>query len=177
MSVAGWMDGCLAGWLAWLLFHCTRALYVTIFFNRIKYQPLKDAIIIFLFIMKQTTRSGGSLAPPSLLLLCFFYSFKQQPALQRVHDVCLFCGTLKSTYYIQCSHLFTGRRQRQNFIICVHMRDAFKPLLNKLPYIFIIHKFAWELTGHRIEEKLSFFIIPQETNMILESIRSTYQLC
>jgi hypothetical protein len=72
MSVAGWMDGCLAGWLAWLLFHCTRALYVTIFFNRIKYQPLKDAIIIFLFIMKQTTRSGGSLAPPSLLLLCFF---------------------------------------------------------------------------------------------------------
>jgi hypothetical protein len=73
--MAAWLAG-----LAWLLFHCTRALYVTIFFNRIKYQPLKDAIIIFLFIMKQTTRSGGSLAPPSLLLLCvFFYSFKQQP--------------------------------------------------------------------------------------------------
>jgi hypothetical protein len=123
MSAAGWMDGCLP---AWLLFHCTRAMYVTIFFNRIKYQPLKDAIIIFLFIMKQTTRSGGSLALAPHRL-CFFILITSSSQ-HRAHDV----------FVLRCSEEHRAvqpsfhRRQTKTKFIYYTCVNAFKPLLSNL---------------------------------------------
>lgn len=92
--VCCWMDGCLP---AWLLFHCTRAMYVTIFFNRIKYQPLKDAIIIFLFIMKQTTQrrlTRSFVRSLHRLLLLFFFCILITSSQHRAHSWCVCSAVL-----------------------------------------------------------------------------------